>query len=395
MAAALDAELRAEDRAAAAAAVARARAELAAPLARYRRLPGLPGEDEVWRRAERWLAEVDRLLNERAHADGSARRAIHAELQRGVERLEAELANVIDFNAVTTRRSAKRIRELRKDAALLAWGLDGIAVGAALISGVLVHRGARRSARLIEEHRRLQERRIEELDAFGARVAHDIRGPLQGVGLALEVLARKAPDGASETPLRRARASLERVGQVVDALLAFARAGAPAADAPPAAVHEVLTAVVDGAADEAKAARAELELGRLEPCTAACSAGVLTSIASNLVRNALRYVGDRPERRVTVRAWARGEWAHLEVEDTGPGIPSALHDVLFEPHVRGPGSSGGPGLGLGLATVRRLVIAHHGDVGFETTEGRGTRFWVDLPRADLGVPAGELASLSR
>lgn len=385
VAGALDAELHSEDPAAAAADVERARADLATPLARYRRLPGLPGEDVVWRRAERRLAEMDRLLRERARAEAPAERAAtHAKLQMAVEHLEAELASVIDFNAVTTRRSAERIRGLRRDAALLAWGLDGVAVGAALVSGVLVLRGARRAARIVEEHRRLQELRIEELDAFGARVAHDIRGPLQGVGLALELIARQDRDAASQVPVRRARASLERVGEVVDALLAFARAGAPPGDAPPAAVHEVLAAVVDDAADEAEAASAELVLEPLEPCTVACPAGVLTSIASNLVRNAIRYLGQRPERRVTVRAQPRGESVHLEVEDTGPGIPPALQEVVFEPHVRGPGS-GGPGLGLGLATVRRLAVAHHGDVGFETAAGRGTLFWVDLPRADAAV----------
>ncbi len=382
LSAALDAEQRSD--ASAAAEVDRARADLDVALARYRRLPWLPGEGEVWRQAELRLADVDRLLSERARAETPAAwAASQAELQTAVERFESELASAIDYNAVTARQSAERIGELRRDAAQLAWALDAVAVGAALISGVLVLRGARRATRMTEEHRRLQEQRIEELEAFGARVAHDIRGPLQGVGLALELIARQELDATSRAPLRRALASLERVREVVDALLAFARAGAPPGDAPPAAVHEVLAAVVDDAADEASAARAELKLDRLEPCTAACPAGVLTSIASNLVRNAIRYLGDRPVRRVTVRAHTRGAWVHIEVEDTGPGIPPALQEVVFEPHVRGPGS-GGPGLGLGLATVKRLALAHHGRVGFETAAARGTLFWVDLPRADLG-----------
>ena len=72
----------------------------------------------------------------------------------------------------------------------------------------------------------------------------------------------------------------------------------------------------------------------------------------------------------------------VEVADTGAGVPEAMHERIFEPYVRVDRHQ--PGLGLGLATVRRLVNAHRGQVGVDPREGAGALFWFVLP---LHVPA--------
>jgi signal transduction histidine kinase len=96
------------------------------------------------------------------------------------------------------------------------------------------------------------------------------------------------------------------------------------------------------------------------------------------VRNAIKYMGARPTRKIVVRASPAGHFARLEVEDTGPGIPAEIKATLFEPFVRGPHEDVN-GTGLGLATVKRLVESHGGRVGVESTLGAGTLFWVELP----------------
>ena len=70
---------------------------------------------------------------------------------------------------------------------------------------------------------------------------------------------------------------------------------------------------------------------------------------SDLLANALP---DAPIRRITVRALVEATRVHVEIEDTGPGVPPGFADVIFEPYKRAPGA-GVPGLGLGLATVKR------------------------------------------
>jgi signal transduction histidine kinase len=72
----------------------------------------------------------------------------------------------------------------------------------------------------------------------------------------------------------------------------------------------------------------------------------------------------------------------VEVEDTGPGIPLELRDRLFERYVRGKNATTKPGIGLGLATVKRVSQAHGGAVGMRPGPEQGSVFWFEIPRAD-------------
>ncbi|HUB08980.1 MAG TPA: ATP-binding protein, partial [Myxococcales bacterium] len=101
----------------------------------------------------------------------------------------------------------------------------------------------------------------------------------------------------------------------------------------------------------------------------------------NLVRNAIKYMDDTRLRRITLRVSAVDGKLRFEVEDSGPGVAPDLVERIFEPYVRGP-ETGQPGLGLGLATVRRLAEAHGGAVGFLPAPRRGSCFWFELPVAE-------------
>ena len=136
--------------------------------------------------------------------------------------------------------------------------------------------------------------------------------------------------------------------------------------------------VLDGLRAEAQDGGVQLEWEGWCGLRVASTAGVLTSLVSNLVRNAIKYMGDRPRRVVTVRAVPAEECVRVEVEDTGPGVPAAIAGSLFEPFVRGVTDKGG--IGLGLATVRELTRAHGGTSGFRPRPGGGSLFWFELPR---------------
>jgi signal transduction histidine kinase len=98
------------------------------------------------------------------------------------------------------------------------------------------------------------------------------------------------------------------------------------------------------------------------------------------VRNALSYLNGAPGKRVDILAVDAGNRVRIEVRDTGPGLPPGTESAVFEPYVRGPGSTQ-PGLGLGLATVKRIAGAHGGAVGVDSKPGAGCRFWIELPKA--------------
>jgi signal transduction histidine kinase len=193
-------------------------------------------------------------------------------------------------------------------------------------------------------------------------------------------LIEPAVDSVGRTYVSRSQRALQRVQELVDGLLAFARSGAqPGADAR-SAIDEVLANVVADASEAARAAGIDLVLEPSDHVEVACRVGVMTSIAQNLVRNAIKYMRDAPVKRVSVRARAAGETVRLEVEDTGPGISADLQKHLFEPFVRGDHEHI-EGIGLGLATVKRLVEGHGGRLGVKSEAGSGALFWVELPRA--------------
>ena len=143
----------------------------------------------------------------------------------------------------------------------------------------------------------------------------------------------------------------------------------------------MVQAVVAELEPVAQEAGVVLALAPVSACAIYGHAGVLSSIVENLVRNAVKYMGERNERRVDVRVEPHGGMVRLEVEDSGPGIPPAFYDTIFDPHVRGR-TDGKPGIGLGLATVKRIAESHGGKVGFRSRLDAGTIFWVELPRAD-------------
>jgi signal transduction histidine kinase len=216
---------------------------------------------------------------------------------------------------------------------------------------------------------------------FAGRVAHDILGPLSATRLAVGAVDSKLQDPALKRTLERGSRGVDRVATIVDGLLRFARAGAQPEPGVVSSVAPVVQAIVADLEPVAQEAGVTLTLAPVPPCAIYGHAGVLSSIIENLVRNAVKYMGSRPERRVGVSVDPRDRFVRLEIEDSGPGIPPSLYDTIFDPHVRGR-TNGKPGIGLGLATVKRIAESHGGKVGFRSRLDVGTCFWVELPRAD-------------
>jgi signal transduction histidine kinase len=257
----------------------------------------------------------------------------------------------------------------------------------------------RRYTRLLESQRQLLERRAEELELFADRIAHDVLGPLTGLSAFVSILDRRLPE-AEKNNLRKAmelaRNGLMRSNKLVNDLLEFARAGAGPGDGASAEVTEVLGSVSQELQSLAHESGVELRIELpQESCAVFCRPGVLMSLIENLVRNAIKYTADSPVRRVTVRAQLKRSSVRVEVLDTGPGLPPGAEALIFEPFVRTLSAEGKPGIGLGLATVKRLATAHEGSVGVESRPGLGCLFWFELPRTEAIARKNDVAIAPR
>jgi signal transduction histidine kinase len=307
-----------------------------------------------------------------------AARLLHTRADPALELAAETVLETLRFDVQASEGLAREVRDVRRSATREIAILDVLATIVALGAALIAFRASREHDRLLQRHNALLAERVTDLDRFAGRVAHDILSPLNAVGVALALVARST-DSHSPEHIDRAQRSLLRVKQLVEGLLRFARAGADVDSGSRCPVDVVLTNV---AADCQERAREQDITVVVEPCErleAACTIGVLTSIVQNLVLNAIKYMGNGPTRRVTIRARLVGERVRIEVEDTGPGIPAKIRDRMFQPFVRGEQST--EGLGLGLATVQRLVDAHGGTVDVHSTAGVGTVFRIDLPVA--------------
>jgi signal transduction histidine kinase len=317
---------------------------------------------------------VDRLIAALTSRDGvGAQDILTRRIRPLTDHLTSQLMTIIDLNAREAAQLAETIHDLGQRSIRASVVLDALSVFLTIVAGLVALRTVRRYTRLLGE-------RAEELEMFSGRVAHDILAPLNAVSISLGLVERLgARDGKILQATARGQSGLQRVKRIVDGLLAFARAGARPEPGARADVHAVIDDVVGEIEPVATQAEIALRVEGTASAYAAISPGALTSLCENLTRNAVKYMGDARERRVTVRILVRERSVRVEVEDTGPGLPAEMASRVFEPYVRGGADK--PGIGLGLATVKRIAEGHGGTVGVQSRPGAGATFWFELPSA--------------
>lgn len=345
----------------------------------YLALPPYHDDPGLWNLIAARIGEMNASIDDVVESVQNGQNA-SAELAKrtkpAIDRADAALLDALTLNTRRVADLSARIGSIKS--AARSWGiaLDALSLLFSAVAAVLVLRMVTRFVRAMHD-------RASDLELFAARVAHDIRSPLQSVALALDLTRERHPDLDTRTisMLDRGTRTLQRVGQLVDGLLVFAKAGGQPSQHSRANVGNVIVDVLDQMRPAAEAKDIEITLAAEGSPVVPCSPGVLVSIVANLVGNAIKYMGQASIRRIDVRVVERGKWVRVEVRDTGPGVPAALGNRIFDPFV-GSAESTAQGIGLGLATVRRLVEAHGGKVDVEANPDVGSLFWFELPTTD-------------
>jgi NtrC-family two-component system sensor histidine kinase KinB len=233
--------------------------------------------------------------------------------------------------------------------------------------------------------------RFDELkNDLVATVAHEFRTPLTSLRMAVHMLAEEAAGPLTETQadlVATARQDCDRLQGIVDDVLDLSRiqAGRIVLDARPADARWLVARAASGVEPSARAAGVALSVetpeGALPVLVDAERADV---VLTNLLGNALRHTPAGG--RIAVRVRRAGTAVRFEVEDTGEGIPRQYLERIFERFFQVPGAKRG-GVGLGLYISREIVRAHGGEMGVESEEGKGSRFWFTLPVAAEPSPA--------
>lgn len=287
-----------------------------------------------------------------------------------IGREQREVIQAIRAEASFAGVEAQRLARARRRRMFLVIVLDSISV----LMAVILTRLALRAA---VARQRFNEERSDELEIFASRVAHDILNPVAAAEMSVLMAIRRG-DAHDRSSLQCVVRSLRRARSIADALLDFARAGARPSPGAATGVREAISDAIADVDAEARASGIEIIAGRIADAEVACSRGALASILGNLLANSVRYMGASIIRRVFVRSEPVQCRVRFEVEDTGPGLPQSREKSLFEPFVRGDNASGS-GIGLGLATVKRLVEAHGGSIRATMGEAGGCLIEFELP----------------
>jgi signal transduction histidine kinase len=208
------------------------------------------------------------------------------------------------------------------------------------------------------------ERLIRDIQGICAGIAHEVRTPMTRMRGGLESTRRRTTSVAEyEQVVEAALQQSDIVMTRFSALLRIAQIGEAAglAKKSPLNLQDVLNDVIDFY--EAPAEELSLTL-ELQPCVPAIvngEADLLFSAFGNLIENALKFTP--PGGAITVTLHQRDGKVTVEVTDTGPGIPVAERDLVFQPFYRAKHQAGttttGSGIGLSLvAAIARLHNAH-------------------------------------
>jgi len=222
-----------------------------------------------------------------------------------------------------------------------------------------------------------------------ATLSHELKTPLTSMALSAGLLERRLDGIGGEQHKLVAGISedITRIRHLADDLLNLARGVGANISLRSIALDltELVRAVSKTFALQAQHKRIALKTDLPEAAQAMRGDPVkLSWVVSNLISNALRYTPEGG--RISVALEDRADSLSLKVRDTGPGIPSAVKEHLFErlPPLGGNGS-GPASAGLGLTIVKEIVEAHGGRIFVDTTEGYGTCFTVALPVRQEGL----------
>lgn len=361
--------------------LSRVAADLQEAESAYGTLTELPSEAATWQNAQALMAHFEKAMNtalalSREHNEREARVKMTAALGEYAD-LDRTIAELIAINRSGANQAIARIQTLRRFASVGMWATGLAALLILLVLGrQMINRIASYEEQLVG-YSRILEGRNRELDAFAGSIAHDLRNPVASLTLWVELMSRKA--ASEELPsLDRMRRSVNRIGAMIDDLLAFARAGASMerASCNPA----VVAAKVRDDFEERFGEDARLH-ETVAPASVAFTEGLLRQVLWNLVENGVKYRRDDVRADIGIVGRVAGRCYELQVSDNGLGMLPEDAQRAFAPFYRAQAAQDVSGTGLGLSIVKRIIEAGGGSVQVKTQLGRGTTFALQLPLA--------------
>lgn len=286
-----------------------------------------------------------------------------------------------------THRIVRRSDGVVRYVTVAARWLPGGALGAGRIVGAVSDITSHMEAALAAE------RASDAKSRLMAGIGHDLRQPLQGMLLHLDVVSsllertQGVPD-AARSSLAACSEATASLSKMLDGMLAMARSGT---DQEPIRLHDMSVAHLLRDLEREYSPRAAIDridlrirVSKGDELHARTDPALLERVLRNLIENAIKHTPKGG--RILVLGRARAAGPLVEVRDSGRGIPEAKLGAIWDE--RRQVSPSDQGSGMGLATVRRLATRMGWGFGADSLIGRGSRFWIRIPTGmeDEGRP---------
>lgn len=225
----------------------------------------------------------------------------------------------------------------------------------------------------------------KELESFAYTVSHDLRAPLRAIGGYAGILLEDYSETLAGQPahyLTQIRANIDRMGLLIDGLLAFSRLGRQQLKRQPVELRSLVLSVMEDLKEETRGRKVALKVSDLPIVQA--DPMLIRQVFANLLGNAVKFTRGRKKAEIEVGIVERTDEEIYFVKDNGVGFDLKYVDKLFGVFQRLHPAHEYEGTGVGLAIVQRIVSRHGGRVWVEAGENQGATFFFTL-----GVDGGD------
>ncbi|HUS37732.1 MAG TPA: ATP-binding protein [Verrucomicrobiae bacterium] len=224
---------------------------------------------------------------------------------------------------------------------------------------------------------------VGELEAFSYSVSHDMRAPLRAMHGYAQILVEQYPgkvlDETAVDYLSRIARSAVRMDLLIQDVLSYTKVLRGHVTLEPVDMEGLIADVID-AHPQWRSSKASIEvIGRIPKVVG--NEALLMQCVSNLLSNAIKFVVAGAQPHVKIRPEQIGNNVTIWFEDNGIGIAPEDHGRIFRMFERIHPAAEFEGTGIGLTIVRKAVERLNGQVGFKSTPGQGSKFWMQLPKA--------------
>jgi signal transduction histidine kinase len=260
------------------------------------------------------------------------------------------------------------------------------------ITGYLIHLLAENSKKSEQKYRELSENleilvsertsQLEssnkELEAFCYSVSHDLRAPLRHISGFSEILQQKFGTTLNKDTadyLEKIKESADKMNVLINELLGLSRIGRKKLNLKRTDLNIIINEVLDELEPDIKKRKIEWNIKKLPEVI--CDPALITIVVKNLLTNAIKFTGKTPRAVIKIDP-LKNKKPGFSIQDNGAGFDMTYVDKLFSPFQRLHKSEEFEGVGIGLATVQRIISKHGGRVWAEAEIDKGATFSVEL-----------------